>query len=494
MIMTALARVALVAHAHLRMDGDESFSEPSRSGLHDEHWAFDADHRVIDAQAPTAKDHPARDGKGAQAREGGGEGHKVIDAEAPLFTWKGGSPQREKAAEGAVAASADGPHTDRVRFTKCTGTPKFGECVRPDWQVAFRLVEMVSSGQCASAEDAFASWRGPVVILYQAPDPRHLYEVGFFTELFSPVPDFLLCVVTADFVRKAAVVPASTGVIWSHEPGAWGLDLLRKLRPKALIHLSDEGEGLVNFTQQYQFVLSYGGLIMRQYLPKKDKATRFSQFPQLVPMLPTPLAFDFLDATPDGKSYCEYARASAKLPTRTRGWAFVGGLFDRHAVRPRMIKALLAKVDSKRNWTDASLRKTTIAKGDVLFSDDNSYSGQRLADLYRDAKIVPSFMGHEALDCIRNYEATLAGAVPAVCSEGTDGIDNEYSKMFAFAGRPPWIMGDDCAQVRAEMERLLAEPVALNQRRVALADWFCGYMSKLQNAVKLALTRDITGK
>ena len=48
-------------------------------------------------------------------------------------------------------------------------------------------------------------------------------------------------------------------------------------------------------------------------------------------------------------------------------------------------------------------------------------------------------------------EATVAAAIPAVCSEGGQGVADAFDRMARYAGKAPWIMGDNCDTVCAEM-------------------------------------------
>jgi hypothetical protein len=86
------------------------------------------------------------------------------------------------------------------------------------------------------------------------------------------------------------------------------------------------------------------------------------------------------------------------------------------------------------------------------------------------------------MDCFRNYEATICGAIPVVagCSK------NEYADTFSYLGEPPWVFSETWEEALAVCKKLYATDFVW-QARNRNTLWWWKLIRALQEMVRSAL-------
>jgi len=212
--------------------------------------------------------------------------------------------------------------------------------------------------------------------------------------------------------------------------------------PKVLVHLSDERGWAASFHQHTGKV----PLVLRQY--------RFKHYyrPNNVRHIPLGFMacmFDDPDAIP----------APAPMAERPYAWSFVGSL------KGERMKALAVFDSWTPHWT-------------------TNCSPRELARVYGRSAFVLCPRGNVGMDCFRNYEATICGAIPVVagCSEA------EFVETFCGIGSPPWVFCTTWEEALMRCRRL-CESGALAEMQARNLQWWEGEIQSIRGAIAVALRR-----
>lgn len=83
--------------------------------------------------------------------------------------------------------------------------------------------------------------------------------------------------------------------------------------------------------------------------------------------------------------------------------------------------------------------------------------------------------GNKSLDCFRNYEAAMYGAIPVVVGE-----PQELNSTFIDPFDAPFLYAQSWDEARREVETLLAKPSALEGKQRVLLDWWARWPGIIQ--------------
>jgi hypothetical protein len=219
------------------------------------------------------------------------------------------------------------------------------------------------------------------------------------------------------------------------------------LRPRILIHLSDEWGTKVNHTRLANSV----GLVVRQYhhaLYKEPPNVAYMPLGYMVGML--------------GDQSSTSLHDIPSITDRNHIWAFVG--------HPN-------KQDRKRALHYFSEWRTGVSAQNM--------TPPEMFDLYRNSIFVPSPRGNVRLDCFRLYEASLAGAIPVVA-----GSPEEIADTFCMEQDPPWIIADTWEQAIEKCQEELESPARLQERQTRLLAWWKSRVADVKLRIRRALTPD----
>jgi hypothetical protein len=210
--------------------------------------------------------------------------------------------------------------------------------------------------------------------------------------------------------------------------------------PKILVHLSDEW----GRTPMIHWLTESIPLVLRQY--------RFEHYyrPRNVRHIPLGFMACMFDdpkaiATPDLSVERRYK------------WSFVGEIKGQRA------GAIAAFKSWSPNW-------------------QQSCTPAELRQVYANSEFVLCPRGNVRMDCFRNYEATICGAIPVVagCSR------KEYAETFGGIGDPPWVFSETWDAALAVC-RNLVESGAVAELRKENTLWWTSQIHSLHEAIRSAL-------
>ena len=126
------------------------------------------------------------------------------------------------------------------------------------------------------------------------------------------------------------------------------------------------------------------------------------------------------------------------------------------------------------NWFWSMWKNVTIC---------NAYiPGNEVFDLYSESIFVPCGRGNFSLDCFRNYEATIAGAIPVIV-----GPMNEIEWTYKFEETPPWIYAESWSEALKKCQEIQFDFDTLEKMQNENIAWWNKMVSFLQNKVSKAL-------
>lgn len=182
-------------------------------------------------------------------------------------------------------------------------------------------------------------------------------------------------------------------------------DAVIKYKPKIIIQLGDEWVEENN--DEHNLLGNYCKLFLRQHRHQKQA----KNYTKNTIQIPVGYANEYLSGSTDIK----------KIKDRELSWSWVGQMTT---------NATLYKVDR-----DHMIREFWRIWNNTTICDSfDKFYGSKLYKLYSNSIFVPCGRGNWSLECFRNFEATVAGAIPVVA-----GSEEEIRETFTFQELPPWI-------------------------------------------------------
>lgn len=225
-------------------------------------------------------------------------------------------------------------------------------------------------------------------------------------------------------------------------------DIVVKLKPKIIIQLADE------CPQEHNEVHNLLGYITNLFLRCHRHESQLYTYTSKV------------EAIPLGYSNYIDLPLEIKAPQdRKYTWTWTGTL---RPDRKQMIQEFW------RMWNNATFAFTNLNK-------------EELGTIYNNSVFVPCGRGNFSLDCYRQYEATIYGAIPVVMSSVS-----EFEATFKFFDElPPWIVADTweqavtlCQQVQFDYPKLLE----LQTNNLA---WWHRMVSTMHSKITQALSLEV---
>jgi hypothetical protein len=193
--------------------------------------------------------------------------------------------------------------------------------------------------------------------------------------------------------------------------------LVRRIKPLAIFHLSDETGSKSDWLILSKSVKYY----FRQYNHRNYRRDIYTNIIQ-IPCAYAPTFFGKTSSFgPISFSQCSFDFIDHLLPIRERtiDWSFIGTIkADRYEMTTKFLAAFPnGKSITGNNCWDAE--KQIVSPTDM-------------AGIYQNSIFVPVGRGNITLDCSRIYEAIICGAIPVVVAE-----DNEIDSTFWYNGHVP---------------------------------------------------------
>lgn len=217
-------------------------------------------------------------------------------------------------------------------------------------------------------------------------------------------------------------------------------DIVKKLRPKVIFHLSDEYhfENLGYWNE----LANHCQLFLRQH---HHPGNVYSENTIAMPL-----------------GYCNDAGLE---------WKYIGMVEDR-----------------KYNWSFIGDMKSDRWELVETFSQiDNYYTGsgidkKTMMDIYRNSIFVPSGRGNSSINCFRLYEASMSGAIPVVV-----GSKEEIELTFMYEENPPWIFADSWQDAAQICKDLLKDKNKLQEIQSSVLYWWRKRIGGIRERISNAL-------
>lgn len=216
------------------------------------------------------------------------------------------------------------------------------------------------------------------------------------------------------------------------------LDMVLYLKPKIIIHLSDEW----GTKPEFQKLANHTKLLIRQHYHSSYNYDN----PNIIYM---PLGYmvnmfentstELLLKTPDERKY---------------KWSFVGN----------------------QDKTDRKLMINTFKSLEPNFCGTASVTEMR--DIYMNSIFTPNGRGNVKLDCFRLYEASACGSIPIVV-----GSQKEILETFKHEENPPWIFAETWQEAFDKTKTLLTCPNLLYYLQKDLINWWKNRVMNLKTKI-----------
>jgi len=257
---------------------------------------------------------------------------------------------------------------------------------------------------------------------------------------------------------------------WGYMPSYEdALECVLKIKPKIIIQLSDEyrHENL----EQHNDLAKYCNLMLRQYNHSEYRNLYFgTSIPDYKNLIHMPLGY--LNDTKVSRSEI------IPINKRKYDWSFVGKIKDD--------QFYYYDFDSSK-WLPTTDRTKMIELFSLsipnYFFAESGIDKKQLVDLYNNSIFVPCGRGNTSLNCFRNYESTICGAIPVVVSKFPD----EFDIAFKFFEKPPWIFSNCWEDAIEKCNNLLKCPDQIQQMQSDNLKWWDNFLENIQRRIMYEL-------
>jgi hypothetical protein len=217
-----------------------------------------------------------------------------------------------------------------------------------------------------------------------------------------------------------------------------------RFEPKVVIQLSDECWRERN--DVHNLLGNFCGLFLRQYRHHCHLALYTKNTVQI------PLGYlnGFYDRSVEVK----------KIKDRKYTWSWVGYL---KSDRREMINIFW------KMWNNITICNSNVPANEVF-------------DIFSNSIFVPCGRGNFTLDCFRNYEATIAGAIPVVV-----GSQEEINCAYKYEEAPPWIYANNWAEAVVKCQKIQFDFNRLQEMQEANIAWWNRTIDSIRNKISDAL-------
>jgi hypothetical protein len=213
--------------------------------------------------------------------------------------------------------------------------------------------------------------------------------------------------------------------------------LVKEIKPKIIIHLSDEWGTNENF----QSLARHTGLLLRQYHHHKYISTYKN-------ILYIPLGYSsnfFENNYKNIELKCSFDRKYI--------WSFIGNIKQDRIEMLKIMKQLVPNISGRMDTS-------------------------QIRNIYRESIFVPIGRGNVSLDCFRLYEASSCGAIPIIV-----GGEEEYKNTFKYEENPPWLRFNNWKDAVNECQELLKDPLLCYKKSIENVIWWKNRINNLQNMI-----------
>lgn len=228
------------------------------------------------------------------------------------------------------------------------------------------------------------------------------------------------------------------------------LSCVTKIKPKIIIHLSDEYyyENL----NYWNDLAQHCDLFLRQH-----HHPGFTYRDNVIQM---PLG------------YCNDAGLNGKcIPTvknRCFEWSFLGDMKHDRWDMVNHFKSVMPN-----NYVDCFVDKP------------------RMVDIYLNSVFVPNGRGNSSLNCFRLYEASMCGSIPVVV-----GNEDEIKETFKYEENPPWLFYKSWDEASSDCGRLLSDEKSLQLIQNNILNWWEKRIKNIHTKIEMVIdnNKDVNEK
>jgi hypothetical protein len=222
------------------------------------------------------------------------------------------------------------------------------------------------------------------------------------------------------------------------------MTLASTLRPRIILLLSDEAGD----RSYYLNVATYTHLLLHQY--RHAHIT----YPPNSKQIPLGYITRYL------KGRCSLDLTLHPLNKRSITCSFIGAL---KSDRPHMLGVFLQNIDR------------------VVYK---SAEPEEMFSVYSDSIFVPNGRGNCTLDCLRLYEAMVAGAIPVIVGQ----LDEIRSTFYYDGNMPPFIIESSWEAACHTCKLLLTDTDALLKHQTRITTWWRNVMGDIYKRIEIALS------
>lgn len=237
------------------------------------------------------------------------------------------------------------------------------------------------------------------------------------------------------------------------------LNIVKLLKPKIIIHLSDEWGNKEYFQNLYQ----YTNLLLRQY--KHNYYDRNN-----IEYIPLGYMNEMLEK--------DYLNIKLKLSEERKYiWSFIGDI-KKKSNKGKIIDDIFFGTCEKY----PGLKEREYMVNKMKFFKSNYYgkaTKTEMRNIYRESIFVPNCRGNLSLNCFRLYEASLCGAIPIIV-----GDEKEIEETFCREENPPWLTFDSWDNAVTHCKYLLKDMDKLNRISRNNISWWKYRVLKIRDLIK----------
>lgn len=247
------------------------------------------------------------------------------------------------------------------------------------------------------------------------------------------------------------------------------LECVLKIKPKIIIQLSDEyrHENL----EHHNNLSKHCNLMLRQYNHSEYRNLDFgSSIFDHENLIHIPLGY--LNDTNISRSEI------IPINKRKYDWSFIGKIKD------DQFYYYDCDLSEWVSTTDRSKMIELFSLGiQNYFFAESGIDKKQLVSIYNNSIFVPCGRGNTSLNCFRNYESTICGAIPVVTSK----FPEEFDIAFKFFEKPPWIFSNSWEDAIEKCNNLLKCPDQIQQIQSDNLRWWDRLLENIQRRIMYEL-------
>lgn len=282
------------------------------------------------------------------------------------------------------------------------------------------------------------------LVLY---DSTASWEIDYIKDLFSNIQYVTENIDINKILSTEENVEESTILVFSSNTYKYEniLEIVLKIKPKIIIHLSDEFGDIPKYTN----LAKYTNLVLRQH--------NFKDYPKYSNTYQIPLGY-MTGMLNKNRAFLNYIKP---IENRKYEWSFIGNI---KKDRQKMIDVF------------SKYMKNGIVRSNIKSCE--------MFVIYSDSIFVTVGRGNKSLDCFRIYESILAGSCPVIVGE-----KEEYDITFYYNNDiPNFILAPTWEEAVQKCKKLIDNPSELRSLQHSNYEWLKRQFRITQTLIDISLS------